>query len=107
MQGTVNSPLKCTVQMDLIGLEMYTSGEGLYQYKNLVSVPALGMVDDVVGLSGCGVQSIISNAIINNQVEVKRLEFGPTKCFRMHVGKNVGQCCQLLVHDTPMQHVTS
>ena len=30
MQGTVNSPLKCTVQLELIGLDMYTYDEGLH-----------------------------------------------------------------------------
>ena len=40
--------------MDTIGVDMYTSEEGLHLYKDLVSVPALGMIDDVVGLPRCG-----------------------------------------------------
>ena len=107
MQGMVNSSLKCSIQMDLIGLEMYTEDEGLYMYKNLISVPALGMVDDVVALSRCGVQSMISNSIINNIIEVKRLQFGPDKFFQIHVGRKADQCCQLKVHDTPMTHVSA
>ena len=92
MQGTVNSPLKCAIQMDTLGLDMYTSDEGLFNYKELVSVPALGMIDDVVALSRCGVDSIISNAIINNKMEMKRLELGPSKCFQIHIGENVDKC---------------
>ena len=78
MQGTVNSPLKCTVQMDLIGLDMYTTDDGLHLYKGVVAVPALGMIDDVVGFNRCGVEAIISNAVINNHIESRRLEFGPS-----------------------------
>ena len=107
MQGTVNSPLKCTVQMDLIGLDMYTTNDGLHMYKDLVAVPALGMVDDVVAFNRCGADAIISNAVINNKIESKRLEFGPSKCVQMHVGGKPNMCPQLYVHDVPMKSVSS
>ena len=36
MQVTVNSSLKCSVEMDTIGVDMYTSEEGLHLYKDMV-----------------------------------------------------------------------
>ena len=33
MQGTVLAPLKCSVQLDTLGKECLTNGEGLFRYK--------------------------------------------------------------------------
>ena len=51
MQGTVTAPLKCSVQIDTLGRDCYTSGRGLYQYRGTCSVPPLGFIDDVAGVS--------------------------------------------------------
>ena len=60
------------------------------------------MCDDVASISRCGIDSIKTNAIINAKIESKKLEFGPTKCFQIHVGKNVKACCSLKVHEAEM-----
>ena len=39
MQGTTFANIKCSVQVDTLGRECYTSGEGLFLYKNSVYVP--------------------------------------------------------------------
>ena len=44
MKGTVFAPLKCSVQIDTLGRDCLTNGEGLYNYKDIVEVPALSMV---------------------------------------------------------------
>ena len=76
--------------------------EGLFLYKNSVYVPPLSMCDDVASIARCGIDSIKTNAIINAKIMSKKLEFGPTKCFNIHVGKNIEQCCSLKVHETIM-----
>ena len=45
LQGSVFGPIKCAVQMDTLG-------------KGTVDVPALAMIDDVLGMALCGDSSI-------------------------------------------------
>ena len=61
------------------------------------------MCDDVVSVARCGLDSIKTNAIIDSKIESKKLEFGPTKCYNIHVGGNIEQCCILKVHDSVMK----
>ena len=102
MQGTVMGPIKCSVQMDTIGRDCYTEGEGLFLYKDMVAVPPLGMIDDVASFAKCSYESLKTNAIINAKVESKKLEFGPTKCFNIHIGKKPEKCQNLKVHENNM-----
>ena len=102
MQGTVVGPIKACVQVDTLGRDCYLYGEGLFMYKGGVYIPPLSMCDDVASISRCGIDSIKTNAIINAKIESKKLEFGPTKCFQIHVGKNVKDCCSLKVHEAEM-----
>ena len=61
------------------------------------------MVDDVVTISSCGVDSIKVNAIVQAKVESKQLELGHSKCFNMHIGKQTKDVCPLLkVHGKEM-----
>ena len=59
MQGTVPAPLKCSVQMDTIGRYSYANNTGLYHYRDACCIPALGMIDDISGVSECNSDSII------------------------------------------------
>ena len=74
MQGSVWGPLLCTGTMDKIGKKAYKTGATLYKYKGLVSVPPLGMVDDELTMAECGAQSTLTNAMINNFTESKKLK---------------------------------
>jgi hypothetical protein len=56
------------------------------------------MIDDVASFAQCGPQSIVTNAIINAKIESKKIEFGPTKCFNIHVGTNKVCSDNLKVH---------
>ena len=76
MQGTVPGPIKAGVQVDTLGRDCYLYNEGLFLYKNCVTVPPLGMCDDVASIARCGIDSIKTNAIINAKIESKKLEFG-------------------------------
>ena len=88
MQGTKFSNIKCSIQVDTLGKECYTSSEGLFLYKKCVYVPPLGKIDDVASFAFSGPEAIKTNAIINAKIESKKLEFGPSKCYNIHLGKN-------------------
>ena len=95
MQGTVPAPLKCSIQMDTLGKECLESGECLYKYKECVNIPPLAMIDDVLAVSECSVESVKLNATIQSKVANKNLELGHEKCFKMHIGQK-SECCPTL-----------
>ena len=106
MQGTKLSNIKCAVQMDTLGKECYARSEGLFLYKECVYVPPLGMIDDLASFTECGADSVKVNALINAKIESKKLEFGPKKCFNIHIGQKNGDCLDQKVHDNVI-NVTS
>ena len=71
------------------------------------------MVDDLLAVSHCNIQSISVNTFINTQIEMKKLKFhtpdaaGKSKCHTMHIGKSRDLCPELRVHGTVMERVTS
>ena len=92
-QGKVVSSLKYTVTVDSIS-QTHTENlsEHLYLYRGIVPIPPLGMVDDQVGVSHCGIDSAISTAHLNAQTNIKKLQFGASKCHKMHIGKSSILC---------------
>ena len=99
MQGTVLANIKCSVQIDSLGQDCIRENKGIFKYKNCISIPPLSMVDDVITVSNCGVESVKMNAIVQSKVECKQLELGHLKCFNMHCGKVSKQSCsQLSIH---------
>ena len=61
------------------------------------------MVDDVVTISSCCVDSVRINAIVQAKVQSKQLELGHLKCFNMHIGKKDKHLCPVLkVHGADM-----
>ena len=59
----------------------------LYLYKDEVKVPILTMVDDALAISECGYKTNMLNSFINTKTNIKKLQYGVKKCFKMHVGK--------------------
>ena len=110
-QGGTWGPLMCSNSIDTIGKQIQNSGEMLYVYKKSVRIPPLAMVDDIMAVSDCGVNSISLNSYINSKIELKKLRFhtpdinGKTKCHKLHVGKPSRLCPLLKVHGTNMQVV--
>ena len=95
-------PLKASVQVDTLGRDCYARSEGLFVYKKCVYIPLIIMCDDVASISRCGIDSIKNNAIINAKIQSKKLKFGPSKCYNIHVGGNSEICCDLNVHSARM-----
>ena len=97
MQGGIFGPLCCSVQVDTFGKECIEQDKHLYYYKDKVGVPPLAMVDDLLCVSKCGLKSVQLNAFVNAKTNLKKLQFGITKCHKMHVGKQSAVCPDLYV----------
>ena len=65
MHGETFGPLCCSVQVDTFRKECTEKNQLLYQYKGEVGVPPLAMVDDLVCISKCGINSVLMHAFIN------------------------------------------
>ena len=87
MQGDVLSPLISSLQVDTIGKECLENKKHLYYFKNIVPIPPLGMVDDLLTISECGYKTQLLNEYINFKTGTKKLQFGTSKCIKMHIGK--------------------
>ena len=108
MQGTVITSIKCSVQIDTLGPECLSRGEGMYKYKDCLPIPPLSLVDDVLAVGHCGSDSIKLNSIIQSKMDTKKLELGTDKCFQMHIGKNSPETCpELNVHQDIMKTTSS
>ena len=106
LQGSVFAPIKCSVQVDTLGRDCLRTGDGIYSYKDVIDVPALAMVDDVLGVSKCGDASIELNSIVNVKMESKKLRLSQTKCFKIHISKRKKDCMlKLKVHENDMKEV--
>ena len=75
-----------SVQVDSIGKECLKEGHS-YLYKEILPVGFLGLVDDIIGVTKAGIEAQQMNAFINMKTAEKCLQFGPTKCKSMLVGK--------------------
>ena len=91
MQGDVLAPLISSLQVDTMGKECLEEGKHLYHYKDLVPIPPLGLVDDLFAISVCGFKTNLLNKYINTKSATKKLQFGTTKCVKLHVGKRCNQ----------------
>ena len=96
MQGEVLAPLKCSVQVDTIGKECIEEKKNLYQYKEKVAIPPLGMVDDIISVSKCGINSLLMNSFLNSKTNIKKLQFG-TQNHNLHIGKSDHLCPDLYI----------
>ena len=87
MQGDVMAPLISSLQVDTMGKECLDMKKHLFMYKDMVPIPPLGLVDDLLTISTCGVKTSLMNRYINTKSALKKLQFGTTKCVKLHAGK--------------------
>ena len=88
MQGEVTGPGQCSNQIDTFGKECLKESKLLYSYKNGLGVPPLAMVDDVLAVSRCGVESVE----LKKRQGGKLVQFGPDRCHQLLVGKIKMKC---------------
>ena len=105
LQGDVFGPLECSVLVDTIGKECIDEEKHLFMYKDVVGIPPLAMIDDLITLSECGIESIKTNAFLNAKSSVKKLQFGMNKCHKFHVGKNKSSCLDLYLDEWKVKSV--
>ena len=84
-----------SASVDTIGKDAQETGKNCYSYKN-VKVPPLSFVDDVASINKCGVDSLVTNSVINTKIQCKKLRLGPGKCHKLHVGKKDPYCPTLM-----------
>ena len=58
MQGTIWGSLLCTTSMDKLGKQIYENDGVLYKYQSKVEIPTLGMVDDVLSVQKCFMDTV-------------------------------------------------
>ena len=75
--------------VDNFGKESIKSELEPYKYKNEITIPLLGMVNDILIISESGYKSQRLNGFINAKTAIERLKFGPDKCHILHIGKNI------------------
>ena len=91
--------------MDTIGKECLVEEKLLYQYKSSVGIPPLGMADDLVSISTCGLQTVLLNAFLNAKTSIKKLQFGVNKCHHIHIGKNKIKCPDLFINEWKLKKI--
>ena len=64
-----------------------------------LGIPPPGMVDDVIAVGRCGVDSVAMNAYLNQKTNIKKLQFGPDKCYQLHVGRSNFCCPELFIDE--------
>ena len=97
------TPIKCALQIDTLGKEsLRDDTETLYKYKGCVRIPPMALIDDILTVTKCGINSILMNASVQSKVNNKRLELGNNKCFKMHIGNEKHECPTLKVQSEDM-----
>lgn len=110
-QGGTWGSLLCSNSIDTLGRKCEERGEHFYMYKGIVKIIPLAMVDDLMGISSCGLQSVSLNTFLTTNIEMKKLRFhtpdenGKSKCHKIHVGGNEKFCPKLKVHGIEMANV--
>ena len=64
LQGDTFGSILASVQVDTIGQECSQSGYG-YNYKDILPVGMLGLVDDIIGITEVGYKAQMMNAFMN------------------------------------------
>ena len=92
MQGSVFGPIKSTIQIDTLGRDCQTHNQGMFKYKNVLSITPLALIDDCLGFSTCSTDSVEMNAILNSKIISKKLRLSADKCHHLHISKKPTSC---------------
>ena len=71
-QGDPWGSIQCSVQIDTIGKDSLAPDLEPFKYKELVEIPALGMVDDVLAITESGYKTARMNAFFTAKVAIKK-----------------------------------
>ena len=87
LQEDTFGSILASVQVDTIGKDCMKEDFN-YLYKDSLPVGFLGLVDDIIGVTEVGFKAQMMNAFMNVKTAEKTLQFGPSKCKSMLVGKD-------------------
>ena len=73
--------------MDKLGKIFYGNKKLLYKCKNTVSIPVLGMVDEILSISKYSSSTVATNAAINSFMGPYKLTLSQKKCGKIQIGK--------------------
>ena len=90
--------------MEKLGKLSYKNPEILYYYKDLVGIPPIQMVDDVLGIQKCSGKSLQLNSMINTFMNLEKLNLSKKKCHNIHIGNQKQHCPSLLVDGAKMEN---
>ena len=96
--------------MDTLNKTILKQKDITYKYRSdpSIEIGVLGMVDDNLSISKCGITSVKKNAIINSFIETQRLTLSRDKSVVLHIGNKVkckAPCPTLKVHSHDMKIV--
>ena len=74
----------CGKHLDGIGKECLESNKYTYKYKDMVEIPPLIMLDDLITISECGPKTAMVHSYVKFQTLSKKLQFGNDKCKFLH-----------------------
>ena len=92
LQGSVFGPIKATTQIDTIGRDCKNNNQGRFLYKNVLKIVPLSFIDDCLGFSKCGAETVELNAILNAKITSKKLKLSEAKCSHLHFSKLSSNC---------------
>ena len=92
-------PIKSTIQIDTLGRDCQNHNQGMFLYKNVLSIIPLALIDDCLGFSKCGSDAVELNAIINTKIYSKKLRLCTNKCNHLHISKTNTNCYSNLKAD--------
>ena len=89
--------------MDKLSKIMRRNKALMYKHRGdpTIGIGVLGMINDTIGISKCGIDSVVKNAVLNSFVEAHRLEMHKDKSMVTHIGssnKCNQPCPKLQVH---------
>ena len=87
LQGDVFGNILASNQIDKFGKHCLENTEHIYLYRSKIPIVPLTMCDDLLVISECGYQTELVASYINSQARFKYLQFGLSKCSKMHIGK--------------------
>ena len=92
-QGMVWSSMRNSVSTDAIsGHHFNDLFNHLYNYKGLVKIPCLGIVNNLAVITRCGLDTNV-----NAQTKLKMIAFNEDKCVSIHVGKGESACGEIIL----------
>ena len=87
LQGDVFGNILASNQIDKFGKQCLDDNKHIFMYRDAIPIAPLAMCDDLLVISECGYKTNLAAAYINNQARLNSLQFGISKCSKMHIGK--------------------